>query len=813
MTHCLNTGWQLHCSEHAVELSLDFPGDVHSALLAHSLIPDPYYRDTETSLDWVHEADWSAKRQFTVEDIAGHWSLRLRELDCCASVWLNGQLVADLSNQFIRHDVGLSDAVRTGINELEIRFHSNTRVAAERCAAAPFPVPYLSFNSRIPHTNFLRKTQCHAGWDWNIALMPFGVYGGVELIRSEALRLDECKIRQCFDGDDVELEVEVFVFGHGVSELALELEIDGQRVRSEHLIVPGENTLISAVTLRKPRRWWPVGYGEQTLYSLTVQIDGQRLQRKVGFREIALLTDKDDIGQRFTFAVNGREIFMRGANWIPADALPSRATDAVVEDLLQSAVDVNMNMIRVWGGGQYETDHFYDHCAKLGLLVWQDFMFACNIYPAYDHDWLASVRQEATQQVRRLSSHAAVALLCGDNELVGALGWFEETKADRDRYVANYDRLNHCLEQVVHAEQTDMAFWPSSPSAGPLNFSDGWHDDRAGDMHFWDVWHSSKDFEHYRTVSPRFCSEFGFQSFPSMRVIERFTEARDRNVSSPVMDVHQRNDGGNSRIVETIARYFRFPDGFADLVYMSQISQALAMKTAIEAWRCDKPRCMGTLYWQLNDTWPVASWASLEHGGGWKLVHYLARHFYAPVLVAAIPDADSGDICLQAVNDRAAALSVKLQVAAVDFEGERRELHTLDAEVGTQAAQLLIRIAPGELAEREFLYFRCFDNSGNLLGENHFLQARYKACELPEPVIRKSTGRDEEGEYIELNTDKPAFFVSLDLGGDAIFSDNGFCLLPGQPKKLRVQRRRHCDKSIEQLAESELQYLAGVPQS
>lgn len=287
---------------------------------------------------------------------------------------------------------------------------------------------------------------------------------------------------------------------------------------------------------------------------------------------------------------------MRGANWIPADALPARATPAQTRALLQSAVDANMNMIRVWGGGQYEADWFYELCSQMGILVWQDFMFACNHYPGADRDWLNLVRLEARQQIRRLSRHACIALWCGDNELVGALTWLPETRANRDRYLANYDRLNHALEEAIADEGPDVAFWPSSPSAGRLNFSDGWHDDTAGDMHFGDVWHEAREFEHYRSVRPRFCSEFGFQSFPSMTTIECFTEPGDRNVSSPAMDIHQRNIGGNSRIVETIGRYFRIPEKFESMVFLSQISQALAIKTSVEFWRSNIPRTMGTLY-------------------------------------------------------------------------------------------------------------------------------------------------------------------------------------------------------------------------
>ncbi len=341
---------------------------------------------------------------------------------------------------------------------------------------------------------------------------------------------------------------------------------------------------------------------------------------------------------------------MMGANWIPADAIPSRATPAVVRDLLESAKAANMNMLRIWGGGQYEPDWFYDLCDELGILIWHDFMFSCMSYPS-NREFLDSVELEITQQVRRLSHHASIALWCGDNEVIGSLGWYPETKADPGRYLANYDRLNSLLHRIVEDEDPVRRFWPSSPSLGYLDFSDGWHSDTRGDLHYWDVWHSAKSFDAYRSVNPRFASEFGFQSFTSMNVIETFSEPQDRNPSSPVMENHQRNNGGNARIIETMTRYFRFPRDFEQMVFLSQIQQGLAIKTAIEYWRSTKPRCMGTLYWQINDIWPVASWSSLDYGGQWKLMHYMARRFYLPVNVVAVPDAGNTTITLKAIND------------------------------------------------------------------------------------------------------------------------------------------------------------------
>ncbi|MBU3032058.1 beta-mannosidase [Paracoccus marinaquae] len=788
----LDTGWSLSRLNGDERLSIDFPGDIHSALLAAGLIEDPYWRDRESDLDWIHESDWLAEREFDLTAPAGsRYSLTLEGVDCQAVVTLNGHEVGRLGNRFLRHDLDVTGALVAGRNRLSIWFLSNSAEAARMAAEFPFPVPHIFWNNRLPHYNFLRKPQCDAGWDWNIALSPVGIHGGILLRRTDPLRLDDVMIRQHHEDDGVCLDIDLVAHAARPVETLAILRIDGQEVVTDLRLWPGENRVNLSVVIDNPRLWWPAGHGPQEMYDLEVCIGKQRRHLRIGLRKVELLTDADEAGHRFAFRINGREIFMRGANWIPADALPSRATRARVADLLDSAVEANMNMLRVWGGGSYEPDWFYEMCSERGLLIWQDFMFACNLYPAADRAWLDGVRAEARQQIRRLSAHPCLALWCGDNELVGALNWFDESKADRDRYLAMYDRLNHALEEAIEDEAPDVPWWPSSPSVGRLNFGDGWHDDASGDMHFWDVWHSAKDFEHYRSVRPRFCSEFGFQSFPSMRVIESFTRPKDRNVSSRVMDIHQRNPGGNSRIVETLARYFRFPEGFADMAWLSQISQALAMKTAIEFWRTNKPRCMGTLYWQLNDTWPVASWSSLEHGGGWKALHYVARRFHAPVLLTAQPDAGTGEIVLWAVNDTADAVSLVVAARTVRVGGGIAELGHWSLACPTDRAVPVARFAAGSIPEDAFLHFDWTDAQGLHAGENEFLPKRPKDYDFGTPQITVARGISEDGgDRVELSTDRPALWVTWDHGGDTIWSDNCLTLLPDRPRVLTAQYSR-----------------------
>jgi len=788
----LHEGWTLLHPARDIALPVSVPFDVHSRLIESGIIGDPYWRDRELELDWVHEEEWTLVRQVEIEqhELTGHWTLSLARLDCCTSVRVNDTVVGKTASQFVRHDLDIGAALVAGENRIEITFHSNSRRAAEAAEAFPFELPYLDWNCRIGHTNHLRTNACHAGWDWNIALMPLGIHGSVRLRRNAAVRLDEIKVVQHHVGDReagrVRVCVSAYAHGFAVAETELSVSFHGQRIAHPVRILPGENRLEVAFDLDAPELWWPAGYGAQPLHTLVVSLDGQQIRRQVGLREVRLLTTPDRIGARFAIAVNGCEIFMRGANWIPADALPERCTPAVMEGLLGAARDAHMNMLRVWGGGQYEPDGFYDLCDRLGILVWQDFMFACNHYPAANPAWLALVRREAHQQVRRLSSHACVALWCGDNELVGALNWFEVTRANRDRYLANYVILNHALEEVVTAEAIDIPFWPSSPSSGRLDFGDAWHDDRSGDMHFWDVWHSAKEFEHYRSVRPRFCSEFGFQSFPSLTAIERFTEPEDRNVSSPIMDIHQRNDGGNGRIVETIARYFRFPDGFEEMVYLSQVSQGLAMQTAIEFWRSQKPRCMGTLYWQLNDTWPVASWASLEHGGAWKVCHSMARRFYAPVLCTVQPDAATGEAVVWAIADTPDGANLTLDLSIEGFDGSRTGHGTHGVVVPPDRAVEVVRLPAGAVPEQAFLHLHWHDAGQRHVGENVWFPKRFKAYSLPEAQVT-ARWREVDGERVlELQTDAPALYVSVGLGDTTVWSDNAFTLLPGRAKRIRA---------------------------
>ena len=759
--------WSLCDASSGNAVAFTLPGDGISALHAAGVIPDPYWGRNEYDLRWICGRDWVARRSFEVART--DLELVVSMLDTVAEIAVNGVLVHASDSMFRSWRVDLSGVLRLGVNEIAITFRSPEVEAAKRQAAQPYFVPFSANNTPIRNGNMLRKPSCDFGWDWNIALASFGVYGDLRL-EVMAARVTDVIVAQVHAPGRVAVSLRAEVDGAGAVSFALCGVTAQAEVRGEW----AEATLV----IENPALWWPAGQGAQVLHDLVIGFGDQVLTRRIGLRDAALITEKDAAGLGFKFRINGRDIFAKGANWIPADALSGRITVAATRDLLQSAVQANMNMIRVWGGGRYEPDWFYDLCDELGLMVWQDFMFSCHIYPATEV-FLSDVAVEVTEQARRLHHHASLVLWCGDNELIGALTWFPETRANRDLYLVGYDRLNRTIEQALKAAVPAAVWWPSSPSPGPMDFGDAWHDDSKGDMHFWSVWHEGRDFDHYRDVSPRFCSEFGFQSYPSMDVIRRFADPADFNIAAPVMESHQKNAGGNARIAETMFRYFRFPVGFENFVYLSQVQQGLAIKTAVTHWRSLKPHCMGTLIWQLNDTWPVCSWASLDHGGGWKLLHHMARAFYAPLFVSAVPVGDV--IELRAVNDGAAPVDLTLVAMAVTMGGTTRELARVSVAVGPDAAKLAISLPAYQVSQAEMLAY-VWSLGDVPVGGDVFAPKPYKAYDLLPPDLHMQIAAD--GLTMTLSAQALALFVAVEADQPGRFSDNAFAVFPGHPVTL-----------------------------
>ncbi|HET7838695.1 MAG TPA: glycoside hydrolase family 2 protein, partial [Rectinemataceae bacterium] len=604
--------WRLIRLADGSSRGMELPGDILSALVASGEAADPYWDRNELGLQWIGREDWLIEREFDLDEgFLAHPRivLDISVLDTVAEIRVNGEPVGGQANMFRGFRAELGDRLRPGRNHISITIRSPERAAALAASALPYPVPYSAYPVSSPHRNLIRKAQCMSGWDWGPCLMTGGIYDGISLIATGELRIEwlSTKTERAPDGA-WKLKVEAGLNAPELLErlgseleVELELELAGNRALRRLSIPRGDSRASIELLVPGVEDWWPAGYGGQRLYELTLSCRAAGggpvshvLRKRIGFRELVVRAEEDEVGRGMVFVANGVEVFCKGANWIPADALPSRWTRERLASLLDSAVQANMNCLRVWGGGRYESDAFYELCDERGIMVWQDCMFSCALYPS-SPAFLAEVEAEISHQVRRLKDHPCLALWCGNNEALGAINWYPESKASPARYIADYDRLTEgVLGRVIRELDPDRTWWPSSPSAGPNDWSDNWHSDSRGDMHFWSVWHEGKPFSDYLGVRPRFCSEFGFQSYPSYRQTLAFCPPDQLNVTSPAMEHHQRHPRGNGLILETMSRYFRMPKGFRETLYLSQVQQALAIRTAVEYWRSLRPRCMGS---------------------------------------------------------------------------------------------------------------------------------------------------------------------------------------------------------------------------
>lgn len=784
-TATLSGSWEFrrHGSENWHKATV--PGGIYGDLLNSDLIDDPYERDNELDVQWVGESDWEYRRTVTLDgEFFDHERITLQcdGLDTVATVTVNGDVVGESDNMFRGYEFDVADALTAGENEIRVRFRSPVEYAAERSAAHPYDVPTLRYPVDQPARNFIRKAQCHFGWDWGPCLPTVGIWRDIRLVAHSSPRVEYVTPVQRHRPGAVELDVRVGLTVPTAGEYTVTAAVDGA-VETREVALDSDDEIELSLTVEDPDLWWPSTHGDQPLSDLDVTVEGAEshsVTERIGFREIELVRepDEDGDGEGFHFRVNGEPIFARGANWIPADALYRNATTEVYDDLLSSAVDANMNAIRVWGGGYYERDEFYRLCDEKGLLVWQDFMFACAQYPA-DDEFVASVEAEARYQVRRLSSNPSVALWCGNNELeVGVESWFADSE-NIDRLEADYDRLfRGTLKDVVDEEDPSRPYWSASPSSGPDRVDP--ENENRGDIHYWGVWHEGKPFSAFQETEPRFVSEFGYQSFPSVETVADVVPEDQHNPTAPLMEHHQRNEGGNKRILQRMADHFRMPSNFDDFVYLSQIQQGMAIRTAVEHWRRLKPHCMGAIYWQLNDLWQCASWSSVEYGGGWKALHHMARRFYAPTLLSMVEDGD--DLELWLTTDGTESFSGTVAVEAVTMDGKRLFKGEFDTEGGKSESVRIGRVdiedALGD-ASRADVLFRATPLDFEARPAFHFL-VPYKRLSLPDAAVELSMS-ESDGE-LTVSASAAALFVELQDDRGGRFGDNYFHLAPGEER-------------------------------
>lgn len=858
--------WTLYSQEGESLGTGTLPVSVISILKNTGRIKDPYWRNEQWKVLPLLEKDYVLEKRFTLDSISGFFTLLLSGIDTVADVYLNGELLISVRNMHRTYRItetdrgqAISEVLHKGENLLRFTFTSPVTYIHRHRNAPGKEINYVS-NGVMPGAMYIRKAQSMFGWDWGIMLPDMGIYGDVKLMESSGADLASVHIRtrlsdpdssgKC-DRADALLSCRVMVHGAGMFRLSAELsDPEGNPVSKSDSVFTGlsevtgiPQRILDTLSLTSdhelalhadaPKLWWPRGMGDQPLYTVKVSLsalkyktDGTLMEtvldtssKQIGFRTLRVSTAADQYGKDFSFVINGKKIFAKGADWIPENAIYPEITEKMTDHLLKSCVLCNFNTIRVWGGGYYPGEHFLSECDRLGIILWQDIMFACHVYEL-DDELRSEIVPELEDNIRDIADHPCLGLICGNNEMEYAWvnwdGYRDHSELLKEDYLKLFEEL---IPGELKKLAPDTFYWPSSPSGGG-HFKD-LDTDSVGDCHFWEVWHGGRPFEEYEKHDFRFCSEFGFQSFPEARTIEAFTLPEDRNIFSPVMEGHQKNGTANEKIMEYISQYFRYPKDFDSLCYVSQVLQALAMKTGVDHWRRNRGKCMGALYWQLNDNWPVASWSSIDFFGRWKATQYFAGRFFQDVSGTAVTEMDdtSEDIHFRNITG---LKTLKKPTGAVTLYLSNDTLHHVSSEVTLSVRDIatgkvvseskaclsceplsVSSLRSDEAAEAlkghetsRFLYCRFSHSDGSTSSET-FFAVPYKMIEFPDAHVMADY--DSGGNTVILNSDAPAFFTEIHGSGeDFIFSDNYVTVLPDEPVRLNILKQGdHWTKSGE----------------
>lgn len=709
----LHTNWTFCQVGDTLWSDAKVPGTVHQDLLNHNRIPNPFYGMNEEAVQWVENEDWMYRTSFVVDEqqlSRDAAVLELDGLDTYADVFLNGALILRSDNMFVGHKIEVKPVLRKGVNRLLVRFRSPVKEVLPQLQTNGFDYPASNDHSPWRTSVYTRKAPYSYGWDWGIRLATCGIWRPVRLVFSDVARIEDYYV--CQDAvtqakADVDNRLEINNVTSSTVSALLKVDYhysdsDTKEIKKQIELRPGANTVSLPVSIEKPHLWMPNGWGEPSLYKFTasLSVDGVEIakqERNVGLRTVRVVMDDDEHGKSFYFVVNGKPMFAKGANFIPDDALLPNVTQERYKRIFEDVKAANMNMLRVWGGGIYEDDEFYDEADRNGILIWQDFMFACSSYP-HDPLFVGRVESEAEYNIKRLRGHASLAMWCGNNEIYEAMrywGWQRKYSAEAFAGMERgYDVL-FCglLPKMVERLDNGRFYMHSSPYEANWGRPDSW---KTADSHNWGTWHGRKPFESFDTDVPRFMSEYGFQTFPEMKTIRTFAEEKDFELESPVMNAHQKADIGNALIRQTMRLYYRVPEKFEDLVYVGLVLQGQGMRHGIEAHRRNRPYCMGSLFWQLNDSWPVVSWSGIDYYGNWKALMYQSKRAFAPILINAIKEGD--DLCVYLVSDELQDHDgVRLDVELMDFDGKAHGKWTQSGMLAANSSVLFMKKPAGEL--------------------------------------------------------------------------------------------------------------------
>ncbi|RPE12832.1 glycoside hydrolase family 2 protein [Chitinophaga lutea] len=817
----LKGNWEFRRTDENIWRTATVPGTVHTDLLAHRLIPDPFQGANEKGLQWIDKKDWEYRCSF---DVTGAQlqhdalSLDFTGLDTYADVYLNDALILKAVNMFAGKEVAVKPLLKAGKNQLRILFHSPVAYDMPKFLESRLVYPAGNDASDIPLSIFARKAPYHYGWDWGPRYVTSGIWRPVYLKAWNKVQLADSWLRQeSLNSEQANLNAALTLNVQEAGTYRLLVVHEKGTAAINHTLTAGTQTVNIPFTIRKPELWWPNGLGAQRLYNVTVAVmQGkdtlQKQEQRIGLRTVTVKNEKDAQGTSFTVMVNGHPVFMKGTNYIPSDNFLPRVTPERYRKMFADMQESNFNMVRVWGGGIYENDQFYDLADEKGILVWQDFMFACTLYPS-DTAFLRQVKEEAAYNIRRLRNHASLALWCGNNEVAVAIknwGWkdgYAYSDAQWASMLKGYETLfGELLRDEVKTHDPGRFYFPSSPISNWGRKEDFSH----GDNHYWGVWHGMEWFEAFATHVPRFMSEYGFQSFPDIHTVRRYADSSQWDIHSFVMQAHQKSfTRGNAAIKTYMDHYHHQPKDFPAFLYLSQVLQAEGMKTGMEAHRRAMPFCMGSLYWQFNDCWPGASWSGIDYFGRWKAMQYFVKKAYNPLLVSTVQD--GGSVSTYIVNDHLRNESLLLDMQLTDLDGRVlwEKQTPVTAKANTSAVQHSIRrdaLLKGADSTRVILYTKLLKNN-KVLSDNVFYFAASRQMPLPATEVGVTVEDNKGAVTLKLKSSQLARNVYLLLDGDADshFSDNYFDLLPGRETTVTVQTKLTAEEVKKQL---QVQHLA-----
>ncbi|HYJ91785.1 MAG TPA: glycoside hydrolase family 2 protein, partial [Pyrinomonadaceae bacterium] len=760
---------------------------------------DPFYRDNEKRLQWIGKTDWEYRTNFNVSaELLKRRNIEIvfHGLDTYANVFLNDAPVLSADNMFRTWRVDIKKFLKPGQNTIRIRFRSPINEILPIMAKLDYELP--ASNDQGEKTSpYTRKAPYQYGWDWGPRFVTSGIWKPVELVAWDDGRVDDLHIKQnSLSNQKADLTAAVDVVASSTTTATIELEdvSDKKIVIAKRVnLTAGINQIEMPFTIANPRLWYPVGYGEQALYTFTahLKVGGKIIDqqsKRTGLRTLELRQKPDQYGISFTFVINGIPIFGHGANWIPADSFPTRVTKEKYKRLLTSLRDANMNMVRVWGGGIYEDDYYYDLADELGILVWQDFMFACSMYPG-DKAFLDNVRGEVIDNVKRLRDHPSIVIWVGNNEIETAWQHWGGWKDKNPSFVwEDYQKLFlRLLPETLAQYDPSRPYWQSSPSS---NFQADSEFQGIGDTHYWQVWHGEKPFSEYEKQYPRFMSEYGFQSFPELETIKYYTTDADRtSIETPIMLAHQRHPRGNQLVRTYMLREYNQPKDFESFLYVSQVLQAEGIKLGAEHLRRIMPQNMGSLYWQANDCWPVASWSSMDYFGRWKALMYYTKRFYSPILVSM--HVDDSNMNFFVVSDSTQAKDAELDIDIVDLNGKIISTKKSNLKVEPLMGKSYLSIPVSALLaggnESNVLVRSTLKIGGETVSTNNYYFKPFKEMAFAKPKITIQVTTDSKGFVVHLSSDRVARAVNLYGVKSGFFEDNFFDLLPDRPVEVHFR--------------------------